>query len=104
MMICLPFLITGRLGVSIGMHFSWDVVQGAVLGFANSGHIAKASIISVSMPDNMLTGGAFGPEGSILLLLLDLIAVILILFWKKINKYEAWVHPYIIENDTRSGK
>ncbi|WP_420575034.1 CPBP family intramembrane glutamic endopeptidase [Kordia sp.] len=102
MMMCLPFLITGRLGMSIGMHFSWNLVQGAVFGFPISGNIAKASIISVEMPNNLLTGGIFGPEGSIVFILLDIIAIVLILYWKKYKKYNSYVHPYIIENNIKS--
>ncbi|SMD32655.1 CAAX protease self-immunity [Reichenbachiella faecimaris] len=94
--ICLPFLLTRRLGMSIGMHFSWNVTQAAILGFANSGNIPKASIISSSMPDNMWTGGVFGPEGSVLLLAMDFIAVLLILLWKYKNNIKHWVHPDIV--------
>ncbi len=93
LIICLPFLISGRLGMSIGMHFSWNLIQGAVLGFANSGHIAKASFIHSSLLDNIWTGGTFGPEGSVLLLILDLLALGIILLWKKNRKYTHWVHP-----------
>lgn len=99
MMIALPFMITGRLAISIGMHFSWNAMQGAILGFANSGHIAKASSISSEMPDNIWTGGDFGPEGSVLLLAMDVLAVAFILLWKKHKKYGHWVHPVIIQND-----
>jgi len=98
-MMCLPFLITGRLGMSIGMHFSWNLFQGAIFGFAISGNIAKASIISVNMPNNLLTGGVFGPEGSIIFILLDIVALMLILYWKKLKNYSSFVNPYIIEND-----
>ena len=98
MMICLPFLITGRLGMSIGMHFSWNVMQGAIFGFANSGHIAKALIISSEMPETMLTGNTFGPEGSVLLLPMTLIAVLLIVGWKKWKGVEDWMSPTIISN------
>ncbi|WP_298416708.1 CPBP family intramembrane glutamic endopeptidase [uncultured Kordia sp.] len=98
MMLCLPFLITGRLGMSIGMHFSWNLFQGAIFGFPISGNIAKTSIISVEMPNNLLTGGVFGPEGSILFIGLDIIAILLILYWKKFKRYTSFVHPYIIEN------
>lgn len=97
LMISLPFLITGRLGMSIGVHFSWNILQGTVFGFGNSGTIAKASFMSVSMPDNILTGGAFGPEGSALLLVLDVIAVLLIVQWKKFKRYDTWISPSIIE-------
>ncbi len=96
LMMALPFLITGRLGISIGIHFAWNLIQGSVFGFAISGNIAKATIISVSMPNNLLTGGVFGPEGSILLVVLDLIAVALILYWKKHKNYENIISPNII--------
>ncbi|WP_271766210.1 CPBP family intramembrane glutamic endopeptidase [Aquimarina algiphila] len=99
MMMCLPFLITGRLGMSIGMHFSWNLFQGVIFGFAISGNIAKVSIISVNMPNNLLTGGVFGPEGSIIFILLDIVALIFILYWKKLKKYNSFVSPYIIENN-----
>jgi CAAX protease family protein len=102
MMMCLPFLITGRLGMSIGMHFSWNLVQGVFFGFATSGNISKVSIISVEMPDNLLTGGGFGPEGSILFLILDIIAVLLILSWKKFKGFKTLISPLIIKNDTNS--
>ncbi|TCI93636.1 CPBP family intramembrane glutamic endopeptidase [Tenacibaculum sp. M341] len=98
---CLPFLITGRLGMSIGMHFSWNLVEGAILGFAVSGNVAKSSIISVEMPNNLLTGGVFGPEGSIIFILLDVVAIALILYWKRIKNYNSLVNPYIIENDIK---
>lgn len=98
MMIALPFMITGRLAISIGMHFAWNAMQGAIFGFANSGHIAKASWISSSMPDNLWTGGDFGPEGSVLLLPMTLMAVLMILMWKRFRGYNQWVHPNIIES------
>ncbi|MEP2025706.1 MAG: CPBP family intramembrane glutamic endopeptidase [Reichenbachiella sp.] len=97
--ICMPFLLSGRLGMSIGLHFSWNVTQAAIFGFANSGHIPKASIISSSMPDNMWTGGAFGPEGSVLLMAMDVVAVLLILVWKYKSKIQHWVHPSIANHD-----
>ena len=99
LMICLPFLITGRLGMSIGMHFSWNITQTILYGFANSGHTPKASILQSVMPDNIFTGGQFGPEGSILLLVLDLIAVLFIVLWMRVKGYKNWVNPsFIVHN------
>ncbi|WP_420579940.1 type II CAAX prenyl endopeptidase Rce1 family protein [Reichenbachiella sp.] len=100
--ICLPFLLTCRLGMSIGMHFSWNITQAAIFGFANSGHIPKASIISSSMPDNIWTGGDFGPEGSVLLIVMDIIAVLLILLWRSKNNINHWVHPEVLDFDKTS--
>ena len=96
MMMCLPFLITGRLGMSIGLHFSWNLIQGAVFGFAISGNTSKASIINIEVLDNILTGGVFGPEGSILFVVLDVIAVMIILYWKNLKNYASFVHPRIL--------
>lgn len=98
-MMCLPFLITGRLGMSIGMHLSWNFFQGAVFGFAISGNMAKVSVLKVSVVDNLITGGSFGVEGSVLFILLDVIAIMLILKWKKHMKFNKLVNPYIIENN-----
>lgn len=77
--LCLPFLITGRLGMSTGMHFSWNLVQGVFFGFAVSGNSTEVSIISVDMSNNALTGGFFEPEGSVLFLFICVIAVALLL-------------------------
>ncbi|WP_299105904.1 CPBP family intramembrane glutamic endopeptidase [uncultured Tenacibaculum sp.] len=95
---CLPFLITGRLGMSIGMHLSWNFFQGAVFGFAISGNIAKASIMEISILDNLITGGTFGAEGSVLFILLDIIAFGLLLLWKKRYNLKGFVNPSIEEN------
>lgn len=100
MMICLPFLITARLGMSIGLHFSWNLVQGAFFGFPISGNIAKASIISIETSENIFTGGKFGPEGSIFFLLLNILAIVFILLWKKFKNYNTMVNPFLIKNDT----
>lgn len=98
-LMCLPFLITGRLGMSIGMHLSWNLFQGTVFGFAISGNVAKASIMKVTILDNLITGGPFGAEGSVLFIVLDLIAIAFILLWEKQCNFKNIVNPYIIEND-----
>ncbi len=95
-MLAVPFLITGRLGMSIGIHFSWNLLLGAVLGAGVSGNLAKVSVIRMLTPDNFFTGGAFGPEGSVLVLLLDAIAVGIILLWWKTQKQKSLLSPQIM--------
>jgi len=95
-MLAIPFLITGRLGMSIGIHFSWNLLQGAVFGAGVSGNLAKVSVVQILMPDNLLTGGAFGPEGSVLVFLLDIIAVGIIFLWWKIQKQKSLLSPHIV--------
>lgn len=102
-MMSLPFLITGRLGMCIGMHFAWNLTQGAVLGLPNSGEIAKASIFVSTLPDTLLTGGEFGPEGSILLFALDAAAVLAIVGWKALQGYDRWLSPSILRRSEEPG-
>ena len=95
--LCLPFLLTGRLGMSIGMHFSWNFIQSAVLGFANSGNIAKGALLKIKTTDHPITGGAFGPEGSAILWVLGIIAIAFVYYWKKSHKFKNWIHPEFYE-------
>lgn len=97
MMLAIPFLMTGRLGMSIGIHFSWNLLTGAVFGAGVSGNLAKVSIMQIVTPDNLFTGGAFGPEGSVLILLLDIIAVGIIFLWWKTQKQKSLLSPAILD-------
>lgn len=61
--LAVPYLLTGSLGLSVGLHFSWNFVQGSVFGYPVSGTMLDASIIRPAQqgPD-FWTGGTFGPE------------------------------------------
>jgi membrane protease YdiL (CAAX protease family) len=60
------YLHRGNLWLPVGLHFSWNVVQGCVVGVPVSG-IALPSIITLDIHGNdMLTGGEFGFEGSLI--------------------------------------
>lgn len=66
----LPFLMTGRLGMPVGLHLGWNLFQGGVFGFPVSGRGFGASLIAIDQqgPD-LWTGGSFGPEAGMLGLL-----------------------------------
>jgi uncharacterized protein len=66
-MLAVPFVITGRLGLSIGIHFGWNVIQGAFYGLPVSGIRFRQSLLQFEMTGPELwTGGRFGPEGGLL--------------------------------------
>jgi uncharacterized protein len=77
-MLALPYVLTGRLWVSIGLHFSWNFFQGAIFGFPVSGKTFRTAVIQTNQtgPD-WFTGGAFGPEAGAV----GLLAMAFITLW-----------------------
>lgn len=72
-MFCALFALTGRLWVPIGVHAAWNLTQGYLFGAVVSGGDMGGSIaISTARAGapTWLTGGAFGPEGSVVALAL----------------------------------
>jgi membrane protease YdiL (CAAX protease family) len=67
----LAFLRTGRIWMAVGLHFAWNFVQGTIFGFSVSGETSySGAIVHPAMSGaRWLTGGAYGPEGSVLSLL-----------------------------------
>lgn len=74
-----PYVLTGSLGIPIGLHTSWNFFQGGIFGFPVSGSPTRSSLLQIreTGPD-FITGGGFGPEaglmgalGSILILALS---------------------------------
>jgi membrane protease YdiL (CAAX protease family) len=68
--LAIPYILTGSLGISVGLHFSWNFVMGGILGFPVSGMNIEYSILRIQQTGaDFFTGGAFGPEAGILGLL-----------------------------------
>ena len=77
---------SGTLWLPIGIHWAWNYAQGNIFGFAVSGNDAGSSFLRVVAdgPD-LLTGGAFGAEASLLSVLLGLAFAALFL-WLHLRK------------------
>lgn len=78
------YLATRLLWLPMGMHIGWNFFQSAVFGFAASGHAEKVTIVTheVSGPA-WLSGGAFGPEGSVLVIPVVLGALLAMRAWSR---------------------
>lgn len=73
LMFCALYALTGRLWVPIGLHLAWNLAQGYLFGATVSGNNLGGSILlSTARPGApaWLTGGTFGPEASVLALIL----------------------------------
>lgn len=69
-LMAVTFLHTRSLWFPIGFHFSWNFVQGPILGFPVSGLTLPHLLEMEQRGPDLLTGGAFGFEGSLVCALL----------------------------------
>jgi uncharacterized protein len=71
--------LTGSLWWAIGFHAAWDWVESYVLGAADSGLRAEGALFHADPAGPVwLSGGASGPEGSLLTFAVGLIALVLL--------------------------
>jgi uncharacterized protein len=65
LMLATGYLVTARLWLPIGLHWSWNYFQGPVFGFSVSGTEASGLLRLSAVGPEPLTGGPFGPEASL---------------------------------------
>lgn len=64
--LAVAYLRTRSLWLPIGIHVSWNVIQGYALGFPVSGILLPAALVRPQIHGaDWLTGGSYGPEGSL---------------------------------------
>jgi membrane protease YdiL (CAAX protease family) len=68
------FMVTRRLWMVIGLHTAWNFTEGGIFGASVSGGDAHGMLASHFHGPDVLTGGAFGPEASIVAVLICLAA------------------------------
>jgi len=79
------FLYTKNIWMAVGLHFGWNFFQ-THLGFNVSG-LDSYSLIETTIVDrNILNGGDFGFEGSILSTLAQVITLSLLFYFYKQKK------------------
>ena len=94
------YALTRRLWLPIGLHIAWNFTEGQIFGMSVSGSspagtAADSAVLrgSLSGPQ-LLTGGAFGPEASVVAVLVCLLVAIYFLYRTvKLGRIEppAWI-------------
>lgn len=83
----LAYIYTKNLWFPISLHFSWNFFQGTIFGFNVSGQDDYSLIEQLRTQDNLINGGPFGFEGS--LLSIGLLIIFTAITWKVYYKKDS---------------
>ena len=69
-----------RLWFPIGIHLGWNLLSGPILGYNVSGYVSSATVLrTVGRGSPWLTGGMFGIEGSVWIVVVELAGIAMLL-------------------------
>ena len=87
------FIYSRNLWLPIALHFAWNFTQSGIYGAITSGNEKTNSLLEAKLQGSeIITGGAFGPEGSIQATTLCFLTTIIILVISK--KQNKIIQPY----------
>lgn len=87
MLLGAAYLYTRNLWFAFSLHTFWNWMQGSVLGYKVSGIDFGTSLIAQHMPENnVLNGGSFGFEGSVLCSVFTVVATVGIIWFYERRK------------------
>jgi membrane protease YdiL (CAAX protease family) len=76
LMLALAYERYERLWFPIGIHLSWNILSGPVLGYPVSGYVSQSTVFtSTARGADWITGGAFGIEGSVFIAAVEIAAI-----------------------------
>lgn len=78
------YVQTSSVWLSIGLHFAWNVTEGAILGFVVSGStMASLCRLEYTSENSLLTGGEFGFEGSLPAIIVTLLGIVFVSYFAR---------------------
>ena len=78
-----------RLWFPIGIHFVWNLLSGPILGYGVSGYAAETTVFrTIGSGPLLVTGGAFGIEGSVWMAVAELGGIFWLLNELRISNLE----------------
>ena len=86
------YFCTGSLWISIGTHITWNYFQGVIYGF-NVSDLSDPSLLNITEPvKNIINGGDFGMEGSIICTIVNILQILYIWYIYR-NKNSSLLQP-----------
>ncbi|MEJ7827225.1 MAG: type II CAAX endopeptidase family protein [Segetibacter sp.] len=87
------YIYTRNLWFPIAIHFAWNFMQSGILGAITSGNEKTNSLLTTQITGvKIITGGEFGPEGTLQATIFCLIATIVLLYLN--IKKDKLIKPY----------
>ena len=80
MLLGLAYAATRSLWLPIGLHFGWNFTEGGIFGASVSGRAYHGVFNFSVFGPNILTGGEFGPEASVVAIAVSLAASLVLAF------------------------
>ncbi len=104
LMLGTAYILTGELAVPIGLHIAWNFFQGNVFGFPVSGlsPLRVTFVVTEQSGPEVWTGGAFGPEGGLLVTFATLTGILLTVLWVWLRHGHTTIHTPLAEYPKQS--
>ncbi|HEY5095279.1 MAG TPA: type II CAAX endopeptidase family protein [Candidatus Eremiobacteraceae bacterium] len=91
-LLALAYILTRNIWFAVGIHMGWNFTEGYIFGALNSGMRDPHSLLSTTLTGpQLITGGSFGPEGSILMVGICIAASVMMLV--SIRRRGGWEAP-----------
>ena len=91
---CVSIRFTGSAWWAIGFHAAWDWAESYFYGTADSGMVAQGHYLTTNPTGNVLwSGGADGPEGSVLVLVIQALMLVALIVLYGRGKFSAVPAP-----------
>ena len=99
-LLALGYVLTGELGIPIGIHVTWNFFQGPVFGLGVSGLELPVAVIALDpVGPGWVTGGGFGPEAGLLGFLAVVVGIAATVLWVRRREETVKLHESIVEPD-----
>ncbi len=79
LLLACAYLVSRSLWLPVGLHIGWNLVEVHGLGFPGSGHTEPSILQTTTRGPELVTGGAFGPEGGLVALATTLLGITMLL-------------------------